>query len=217
MREPLRWIPVMLLFALVSSTPARAESPIEQRIQVQQVGEKIVAFRGDAADVAVELQLREEVLWLDSSGKLGAVLTDRRFLVVSDTSPGWIERDLRLMEPTRPQVAISSNIVLAATGDRIIGFDALTSSFLEWSHGIDEPVLALEAEREVAAAVLASRVLGYTPGGGEFIEERLHLHEEFRSLRLSTNLATVQTSQRVLALDAAAGRWSEERLPVGDR
>lgn len=199
-----------LLFVTVISVEegeALAEQAIRQRVTIQELGRRIIAVRGSSGSAEYELSLNEEVLWRRAFGDLGAVVTNRRVLAISSSSDDWLEQDLRLREPDDLEAAISSQILLVSTGDRVIIFDGRTNEFTLWRHRMQDRVLRLLAERDVAAIISDSAVVGYSPGNDDVIEHRLRLQEIVEGHDLTSSAATVRTNQRLLTYSAGARAW----------
>lgn len=196
------------LTTLAVAPVALAENPIETNVSVQVLDGQVVGIRDLGVTVARDLQVGEKVLWSGSAGKLGAVLTDRRLLVVTSTSKDFLEERLRLSEPTAPAVVISTNLVVVVTGERLFGFDALNGGFIEHKHPLNDHVLLLDAERDVATVVLGTGAVGYAAGSGAFVEQRFRLQEEFETLDLTTSMATIITSQRLMTFGASG--WAAQ-------
>jgi len=201
------WVGALALLSLLA-IPAGAENPIETQVSVQVLDGEVIGIRDQMPPVATPLQVEEEVLWSGSAGALGAVLTDRRLLVVTATSKKFLEEKLRLSEPSAPAATISSNLLLVVTGERLFGYDARVGRFVEHRHEMNDDVVQIDAERDVAAVVLGNGAVGYAAGSGTFVEQRFRLQEDFQSLDLTTSMATVITDQRLMTFGASG--WAAQ-------
>lgn len=202
------WTAVVLIAALAATPVARAENPIETTVSVQVGDGKVIGIRATAPTVACDLQVGEQVLWHGSAGTLGAVLTDRRVLVITPGLKEFTEERFRLSEPSAPAATISSNILLVVTGERLFGYDAKVGGFIEHKHELNDDVVLIGAERDVATVVLGTGAVGYAAGSGAFVEQRFRLQEDFELLDLQTATATVITSQRLLTF--GSGGWAAQ-------
>ena len=181
----------------------------EDFIDIQELEREIVAIRDGKAPVPFKLLLRETVLWKDSKGKVGAVLTDKRFVAISIASTGWHEIPLRINEADKATAVLSMNIVLLVTEERAFGFDCESNHFVEERLQLYEEVLATNANIDVAVIVSAGRALGFATGSKAFVEMPFRIHESFESFDTKSRLATVRTTSRVLTFHASDFSWTE--------
>jgi hypothetical protein len=212
-----RTFPVILLLLAFFTLPGEviAESEIEHVVDVHQVGRKLVAIRADRPNRTIELRLKEEALWSGSFGKLGVAVTTHRLLVVSEAASSWQEKALRLRENVDSKAHLSSNIALANTGDRIVGYDAVAETFLEWDYPIEEDVRQIVVERDVAVVVLEREVLGHASDSAGFVPIRLGQDERLVSVTAKTQSAAVVTIERILSFTSSKKRWEEESVSHG--
>jgi len=59
---------VVTLATLLYTIPSNSKDVIEDSVDIEQVGRKIIAIRDGSQATPLELRLKEEVLWLDSDG-----------------------------------------------------------------------------------------------------------------------------------------------------
>jgi hypothetical protein len=85
---------VVTLATLLYAIPSNSKDDIEDLVDIEQVGGKIFAIRDGIQTTPFELKSKEEVLWLDSDGYIGALLTNERFIAISLSSSGWIGRPM---------------------------------------------------------------------------------------------------------------------------
>ena len=153
------------------------------------------------------------MLWSDSKGYLGAILTNQRFLVISTLSNAW--RSLRLMTSASDnQVAVISPYIalLVTDGDRALGFDAKSNRFIETRLPLNDELLFVKAEKYVAVVLTASKAFGLAAGDSQFSEIRLGVRETVEAITTTSSKATIRTSRRLLFFEAESSRWSEHRL-----
>jgi len=203
---------VVTLATLSYAIPSNSKDVIEDSVDIEQVGGKIFASRNGIQTTPFELRSKEEVLWLDSDGYLGALLTNERFIAISLSSPGWLETPLRLKEAYDGSPMLSPTLALLVTKERVIGFDAISPRFIEESLRLDEGVVAAEVNDYVAAVISSRRALGLASGGSGFSEIRFRTSEIFQSIRTKSQVITVRTSSRILTFSASSPFWSEVRL-----
>jgi hypothetical protein len=200
---------LLLLSSFTFFGRAIAESGIEHLVDVHQAGRKVIAIRADGENETIELRLKEEALWSGSFGKLGVAVTTHRLLVVSAGAGSWQQKALRLREEVESKAHLSSNIALLDTGDRIVGYDAVTGKFLEWRYPPDENVRQISVERDVAVVVLEHEALGYAADSAGFVPIRLRRDEGLVSVTAKAQSATVVTTQRILSFTSSERRWEE--------
>ena len=203
---------VVTLATLLYAIPSNSKSDIEDLVDIEQVDRKIIAIRDGIQTAPFELRSKEEVLWLDSDGYIGALLTNERFIAISLSSSGWLETPLRSKEADDGSPILSPTLALLVTKERIIGFDAISSRFIQQSLGLDEEFVAAEANDYVAAVISSRRALGLASGGSGFSEIRFRTSEIFQTIRTKSQVITVRTSWRILTFGAASPSWSEVRL-----
>jgi hypothetical protein len=188
-----------------------SEVPLEDVIEIQILGRDVYGFDALSTDRhPLRLALEEQVLWHQSQGRVGVVLTDRRALALSSERGGWNEAPLRLRESPRERGRIGDRIALVVTDQRLLGFDAETGRWVEQSIAIGESVSDVRIGRSTAVVVTDRNVYALSPDAGGFFGRSLRLNEEVESVRASATLATVSTSQRVLVFHSPLGRWTEE-------
>jgi hypothetical protein len=208
-------IALLCILCALFSGKVLAESAIVQRVDVQHTGRKLFAIRPDRENETIELHLKEEARWIGAFGNLGAALTSQRFLVISAKSSSWQEIALRLRENVEPKAYVSSNIILVNTGERIAGYDAVAETFIEWVYPLNENVLTLAVEHDVAGVVLEHEVLSYAAGSNSFVSTPLHQREEFISVSVKSKSVVVITSQRILSFTKGKTSWIEESVSQG--
>jgi hypothetical protein len=124
---------VVTLATLLYAIPSNSKDDIEDLVDIEQVGGKIFAIRDGIQTTPFELKSKEEVLWLDSDGYIGALLTNERFIAISLSSSGWLEKPLKSKEAYDGSPILSPTLALLVTKERVIGFDAIAHRFIEQS------------------------------------------------------------------------------------
>ena len=203
---------VVTLATLLYAIPSNSKDVIKDLVDIEQVGGKIFAIRDGIQTTPFELRSKEEVLWLDSDGYIGALLTNERFIAISLSSSGWLETPLRSKEAYDGSPILSPTLALLVTKERVIRFDAISHRFIEQSLRLDEEFVAAEANDYVAVVISSRRALGLASGGSSFSEIRFRTSETFQSIRTKSQVITVRTSWRILTFGASSPSWSEVRL-----
>jgi hypothetical protein len=203
---------VVTLATLSYAIPSNSKNDIEDLVDIEQVDKKIIAIRDGIQTAPFELRSKEKVLWLDSDGYIGALLTNERFIAISLSSPGWLETPLRSKEAYDGSPILSPTLALLVTKERVIHFDAISHRFIEQSLRLDEEFVAAEANDYVAVVISSRRALGLASGDSGFREIRFRTSETFQSLKTTPQVVTVRTSWRILTFGASSPSWSEVRL-----
>ena len=203
---------LVILTTLLYAIPSNSKDDIEDLVYIEQADRKIIAIRDGIPATPFELRSKEEVLWLDSDGYIGALLTNERFIAISLSSPGWLETPLRSKEAYDGSPILSPTLALLVTKERVIRFDAISHRFIEQSLRLDEEFVAAEANDYVAVVISSRRALGLASGASGFREIRFRTSETFQSLKTTPQVVTVRTSWRILTFGASSPSWSEVRL-----
>ena len=203
---------LVILTTLLYAIPSNSKDDIEDLVFIEQADRKIIAIRDGIPASPFELRSKEEVLWLDSDGYIGALLTNERFIAISLSSPGWLEKPLRSKEAYDGSPILSPTLALLVTKERVIRFDAISHRFIEQSLRLDEEFVAAEANDYVAVVISSRRALGLASGDSGFREIRFRTSETFQSLKTTPQVVTIRTSWRILTFGASSPSWSEVRL-----
>jgi hypothetical protein len=188
---------------------------VDDQIDIHITDREVVGIRGGVSIHRVNLGLREEVSWKEARGHIGAVLTDRRLLVLSFTSPGWRSRALRLEEgadPRSPDVMISDFMVLAVTPRRIILYDGLANDWAKRNIPLHDQLEATVLENFVAAVITGKRIYGVAARRGRFVEEQFRPDESFLSVSSRAHSITVRTNKRLLIFRSRSPFWDSTNL-----
>lgn len=203
------WLAILLIPLWAGAAEAEGSATLDT-VDVQRIDDDLVGIRDGATSVRVRLMKREQVLWTGARGGVGAALTDRRFLAVSNGGPGWQQIPLGRFD-VRPRVELGANLALCVTAQRILYFSSGPDVIGEVELFPSEIVFEAQAEDRVAAAVTDRRALGFSSATAFVSEIRFFVQERFESLRTRDSTATVRTSQRLLVYKFSGGGWTPER------
>ncbi|MGD8342826.1 MAG: hypothetical protein PVI38_13320 [Desulfobacterales bacterium] len=189
-----------------------ADEEIEDLIDIAESRGKIIAVIEGTRTVTFDLRPNEKMLWSGSRGYLAAFSTDHHFFVISTSLNAWQALPLRLDESGKGVVSLSPYIALLATGDRAVGFDAISNRFVEAQLPLSDELVAAEAERYVAVVITTTRAFGLAAESSAFVEINLRMNETIEGIKLTFSKATVRTSDRLLSFEASGSTWKENRL-----
>lgn len=192
---------------------APGETPIADVLQLLVLERDVVAVDGLAGtELRQRLELGEVVVFAESRGRVGVVLTDRRVLAVAVRSGSWQEARYRRGEAHATGAFLGEQVALVVTSKRALGFDGGSGNLVERSLGPRERVLAADASGAVGVIVTDRRALGVSPFAGGFFVAKLRVEETLDAVAASGNVATVRTSRRLLTFQAGTGAWVEVAL-----
>lgn len=191
-----------------------AETATLDAIDIQNLGDELLAIRDGASPTRIRLEAREKLLWSSAEGAVGVALTDRRFLAVSPTSSGWRQARLRPSDGRFPAAELAANVALLISPKRVLGFDGRSGLLSDTPLTPQEVVLASGADEHVGVVVTNRRTIGWASGFGAPGDHALNVHESFQHLRVRSRTATVRTTKRVLIFTSSSGSWREEPLPI---
>jgi hypothetical protein len=198
-----------MLFAAKSSY---ADEDIEELIDIFESDSKIIAIIKGKKTITLDLRPKENVIWHDSNGYLGAFLTNERFFVISTSSETWHTLPLRSDESPKGVASLSPYIALLVTGERAIVFDAASNRFIETKLPIKDELLAAKVEDYVAVVITSSRAFGFAAKKSGFVEISLRARETVEEIKITSSKTTVRTSDRLLTFEAKGATWREHRL-----
>ncbi len=190
----------------------RGDVPLADILEVLLIDRDLVAVDAEGGgQVTLRLELGENVLWRESRGRIGVVLTDRRVLAVATGSAAWQETRYRRSESVPEGALLGDRVAVLTTAVRAIGFNGETGNLLETGLGPREKVLRNRVGENVAVVLTDRRALGLSPFVGGFFPVRLDVGEDVEALETRSNVATLTTQRRVLIFRSPTGTW-EERL-----
>ena len=187
--------------------------PLADVLEVMLLDRDLVAIDANSGGQRRErLLLGENVLWMDSRGAVGAVLTDQRILAVGVGSGSWQEsRYLRTESPPRdallgrPRRARDDGV----PRDRLQ--QQLGQSGRDTARRAREARDAARRCENVAVVVTDRRALGLSPLVGGFFSVDLLLKEKIESIDARANLVTLTTERRLLIFRSPTGSWEVRR------
>ena len=203
--------PCAIVLCLLASQ-GFAETAILDSVDVLDLGDRLVATRDRTSPSQIPLESKEKVQWIGAKGAVGAALTDRRFLAISDTSSGWQVVRLKSEDGSPSEVALGGNIALLVTRKRILGFDGPSGLITEERFHLREAVVSSGVNELVGVVVTDQRVIGFAAGQAQPTERQFQLHEAFETLRVLGTTATVRTSRRILVFQRSTGSWRDEEI-----
>jgi hypothetical protein len=194
--------------AAAAEVRAPGETPLADVLQLALFERRIVAIDGLAGtETSEDLLLGERVLWSETRGRVGVVLTDQRILAVATRSASWQSERYQRGEGPPPGALLGEQVAVVVTSRRALGFNSGSGNLTDVRLGPRERVLAVDASGAVGVVVTDRRALGVSPFAGGFFEARLNLGEDVEGLAATGNVATVRTSRRVLTFQAGTGAW----------
>jgi hypothetical protein len=191
------------------------EAVLEDQIAVEVLGRDVYGF--DALGGGrnhLRLELDEWVLAQGQRGLVAFVMTNRRILALASGAGPWRELSLRVRESGGASSWIAPRVLVVATAQRILGFDASGATWLQIDVGPNETVTHVELGASTAIVVTDRQAYGLSPDAGGFFATRLRLHEELEQVTASATLGQVRTSQRILVFRSPSGSWSIEKRPI---
>jgi len=189
---------------------------VEDVIDIHLADGEVVAVRDGRHVHRESLGLRENVLWKSAQGHVGAVLTNRRLLAVSRTTPGWRSHTLRIEEAGEdppPDMLISDFLVMAVTPRRVILFDGLANAWATKDIPLHDSVSQAAIDNHVAAIVTEKRIYGVAARRGRFVEQRFSSDESLVSVTTRPHSITVRTNRQLLIFRSRSPFW--ERVSLG--
>lgn len=188
------------------------EVPLADILEVMLVDRDLVAIDAQGGGQRSErLLLGESVLWMDSRGAVGVVLTDQRVLAVGVGSASWQEERYLRTESTPRDALLGDRVALVTTASRAIGFSSSSGNLIETRLGVHENVVARRVGENVGVIVTNRRALGLSPLVGGFFGVDLLLKERIESIDARANLVTLATDRRLLIFRSPTGSWEERR------
>ncbi len=208
-------LPVALGLLAVAAGGARAQvslypDEVERLdvITIQQDGRNLFAFNAITGSRArVRLDVEEVVLFNESRGRVGIVLTDRRALGVT-IGGSFQEARYRLSERAPDYAVVSERVALVPTNRRALGFVGQLGGWIEESFMPGEFLEAVRVGASVGIATTNRRALGLAPDLGLFASLPFRLKESLESIDAQDTLATLHTDQRILVFSGPRAAWT---------
>ncbi|UCE86290.1 MAG: hypothetical protein JSU66_00655 [Deltaproteobacteria bacterium] len=204
---------LLLLVPLAADAQRLDEVPLEDILQVLVLDREIFAIDAvGGGQLALRLEIGEQVLFARTRGRVGVVLTDRRVLAVTNRSAAWQQERYRAAEVPQTEALLGDRVALVTTSQRVLGFDGGSGNLIAADIGPREVLTASAVGGNVVAVVTSRRALGLSPRAGGFFPIAIQLGERIESVTADSNFATVVTSRRILVFQAPSGAWVERRL-----
>jgi len=206
---------------LAAPVPARAQIPLYPDeverldvITIQQDGRNLYAINALTANrTRIRLDVDEVVLFNQSRGRVGVVLTDRRALGVTVGS-NFHQARYRIAERAPDFAVVSDRVALVATAQRALGFVGAASGWIQEELMPGENVEVIRAGAAVGIATTNRRALGLAPEVGRFSSLAFRLRESLASIDAADTLATLRTDQRILVYSGPRASWTFRALDL---
>lgn len=190
-------------------------SPLLDLLEIIVLPREILAVdAGGGGQIEERLQRGESVLWSESRGRVGVVLTDQRILAVSTISASW--QSIRYMRgENRPEgAALGDRVALLLTNKRAVGFDGNSGNLIERSMGPGESIIGSAVGANVAVVVTPRRALGLSAFSGGFYQTKIYVGEQLERAVAQANMVTLTLPNRLLFFRAPTGTWEERNLDI---
>jgi hypothetical protein len=210
----------LLIMAFLISLPlsplpsSGAQTATLDSLDIQRVGNELVAVGEGKFRANIRLDLKEQILWQGTKGIVGVALTNRRFLAVSTASADWKQIRLQSEEAESAQVQLGANVAMLVTGQRLLAFDGVLGRLTEERLTGQEVLITSGVNEHVGIVVTTRRVIGLASRSEAPVDFALSLSESYESSKVLDTVARVRTSHRVLVFDGPSGIWTEEKLPL---
>ncbi len=192
--------------AQISLYPAEVERL--DVLSIQQDGRNLYAFNSLTGSRArVRLEIEEIVLFNESRGRVGIVLTDRRALGLT-VGGNFQEVRYRLAERVPDFAVVSERVALVATTQRVLGFVGKLGGWIEETFPPGESAEALRVGTGVGIVTTNRRALGLAPDVGVFASISFRLKESLESIDAQDTLATLRTDQRIMVFSGPRAAWT---------
>ena len=210
----LKWYTMPIGFLLIAAfaLSSYAEEEQEDLIDIFESNNKLIAVIEGKQTQSFNLTANENVLWSGSKGHVGAFLTNDRLFVISVSSATWTYLYLNIDESLTVMQALSSYLILIVSGDRAIGYDAVSDRFIQVHLPIHDELITVKADKNVAVVITTSRVFGLSTKSSSFIEARLRIRESVEDIKTSSNKVIIRTSDRLLTFEVSSSTWNEHQL-----
>lgn len=213
-------VALVLFFSTPDAVFSQSDFPrggvvLEDTISIDHIGRYLYAFDSQGGGRnKLELELRENVEFLQARGRVGLVVTNRRLLAISAGRGGWRSLPLQIAERDRTHEWLSSRIALVVTPRRILGFDAGIGTWVEVGVGPLEDVEQASVSSSTAVVLTGNNAYGLSPDVGGFFVEPLQIHEQIESVSANGTIGRVLTSRRLLIFKSTTGTWTSTERPI---
>jgi hypothetical protein len=194
-----------------------SQVPLSELIEIIVLPHTVLAVDATGGgQIEQDLELGETILWQGTRGRVGAVVTNKRLLLVATNSAAWQVARFRQGEQPPAAVLLGDRVALATTAKRALGFDGGSGNLVESSLGPREIVRQSAVGQNVGVILTDRRALGVSPFAGGFFPVRMNLGERTESLVAKANLVTLTTPQRILIFRGPTGDWEERDRNLHD-
>ncbi|MBY0396855.1 MAG: hypothetical protein K2X91_10365 [Thermoleophilia bacterium] len=177
-------------------------------ITIEQDGRDLHAFSSVTGSRGrLRLDIEEQVLFNESRGRVGIVLTTHRAIGIT-IHGGFSEIRYRIAERAPERALVAQRIALVGTGRRALGFVGPAGIWIEEALTPDESIEALRAGAAVGIVVTSRRVLGLAPEVGRFASMPFQLKERLESVDAEDTLAKLRTDRRLLVFSGPGAVWT---------
>jgi hypothetical protein len=194
------------------TSPLKCDDYIEDSIDIQELDGDVIAIR-DRRVKLFDIPSQEKILRIDSKGYVGALLTEKRFLVISKSSINWFEISLREKETQGAITLLSEYLALLVTVDRAICFDGKYNRLIELQRPANEEFIEAAVNKYVAVLVSSHYAFGLTLGK-EFNKIQFRPDEFFETLQTKAHFATIRTTKRLLIYRDSDSSWTVVNRPL---
>ncbi len=177
-------------------------------ITIEQDGRDLYAFSSVTGSRGrLRLDREEVVLFNESRGRVGIVLTSHRAIGVT-TNGSFSEVRYRIAERAPERALVAQRIALVATGLRALGFVGPSGIWVEEALTPEESIEALRAGAAVGIVITNRRALGLAPEVGRFASMPFQLREKLESVDAEDTLAKLRTDRRLLVFSGPGAVWT---------
>ena len=195
----------------------RSQTPLSDILEIIALPRTLLAVDATTGgEVEEDLELGETILWQKTRGRIGAVITDRRLLMVATNSGSWQTTRFGQGEEPPASVLLGDRVAAVTTRRRALGFDGGSGNLVESSIGPREVVKEIVVGENVAVILTDRRALGLSPFAGGFFPVSIQLGERIESVVAKANLATITTQRRLLIFRTGTGDWEERRRDLSN-
>ncbi|MFQ5478170.1 MAG: hypothetical protein ACE5E4_06095 [Candidatus Binatia bacterium] len=154
----------------------------------------------------------ERVLWADSRGTVGLVVTNRRVLAATSGSTAWSQIRLGVHESPPLGAVLGHSVALVFTSRRAIGLVGNRGRLFSADFGANEVVIDGRVSEDLAVVVTDRRALGLSAASSGFSSLRLKAGEPVEAVAMRSGFATMFTPRRVLIFRAPTAAWEARSL-----
>lgn len=157
---------------------------------------------------SMRLEIGEQIVFSESRGRVGLLLTDRRALGLA---PGIGFQEVRygVGESTPDFGLVEDRVALLVTERRALGFVGSTG-WVEERFTPQEFAAALRTGAAAGIVATNRRALGLAPDLGRFVSTTFRVKEKLESVTAQDTLISVRTDRRILIFSAPRAVWTAQ-------